>query len=82
MGSVFEDFRPAEGEMTLNNALDMRLKFVRGWKRDGHPNPNPPAATIEMVAPGTVEMAPAAESAPEKVADVAITEPAEQRACC
>ena len=50
MGSVFEDFRPAEGEIILNNAMDMRLKFVRGWKRDGLSDPNP--LTVEMVAPG------------------------------
>ena len=39
MGSMLEDFNPDGGEITFNNALNLRLKFLRGWKKDGLPAP-------------------------------------------
>eukprot|EP00960_Hanusia_phi_P000344 9556-Hanusia_phi.AAC.1 len=39
MGSILEDFDPDGGGVTFNNALNIRLKFLRGWKKDGHSAP-------------------------------------------
>mmetsp|Transcript_22767 Transcript_22767/g.35661 ORF Transcript_22767/g.35661 Transcript_22767/m.35661 type:complete len:220 (-) Transcript_22767:167-826(-) len=52
-GSIMEDFDPEGGEVTFNNSLGMRLKFVRGWKRDGLPPPTttstaPPVVPVSM----------------------------------
>jgi hypothetical protein len=41
MGSIIEaPFQPEEGQVVFDNAMGIRMKWVRGWKRDGHANPN------------------------------------------
>ena len=79
MGSIMEALTPEEGEFILNNAMNMRLKVVRGWKRDGHPNPNAMVSGAMMatpVAPPPQMQAPGGASPANNRSEPTIAEPA------